>query len=123
MRTSTVTAVAVIILATALMQLPHKTLNFNIASLSRSRKPEVAAFSHLHSPESDQTLDTPPLKTRVCLNMIVKNEEQDLLKFLRTVKDHITGYMICDTGSTDKTISLAESFFHSVATDRSQRHH
>ncbi len=84
MTSSVAAAAAVIILATAFMQLDNKTLNFNIASFW-SKTLRLAAFSH---PESQKTLDIPPPKTRVCLNMIVKNEEQDMIKFLRSVKDH-----------------------------------
>ena len=113
-----VAAVAALLLATA-CYLPFKNV-FDVPSLG-SGKPGLAAISqHLNSQVSPQ----PPLaKTKICLQMIVKNEEEELIKFLENVKDHITGYVICDTGSTDKTISLATNFFRSVGLDGTIEHH
>ena len=42
--------------------------------------------------------------------MIVKNESRIILRLLDSVKDLIDCYCICDTGSTDNTISLIEKF-------------
>lgn len=42
----------------------------------------------------------------ICLNMIVKNEEKNIERLLRSVKDSIDYYVICDTGSTDDTINV-----------------
>ena len=42
----------------------------------------------------------------ICLNMIVKNEEKNIERLLRSVKDSIDYYVICDTGSTDNTINI-----------------
>ena len=51
---------------------------------------------------------TRDLKTRVCLNMIAKNEADKLLvQSLRASVLHVTGFMFCDTGSTDATPQLA----------------
>ena len=47
---------------------------------------------------------------RLCLNMIVKNESRIILRLLDSVKDIIDCFCICDTGSTDNTISLIEKF-------------
>jgi glycosyltransferase involved in cell wall biosynthesis len=44
--------------------------------------------------------------TRICLNMIVKNEVKVLPRLIRSVKDYIDYYVIVDTGSTDDTIEL-----------------
>jgi len=44
------------------------------------------------------------------LNMIVKNEERHLARCLSSVKDVVNEIVIVDTGSTDKTIEIAESF-------------
>jgi len=68
---------------------------------------KVAAFSHLRP-----QMMIP--NTRICLNMIVKNEEKSLGSFLESVQDHITGYFICDTGSTDSTVAVLEQFFSNV---------
>lgn len=42
----------------------------------------------------------------ICLNMIVKDEEKNIERLLRSVKDSIDYYVICDTGSTDNTIDV-----------------
>jgi cellulose synthase/poly-beta-1,6-N-acetylglucosamine synthase-like glycosyltransferase len=47
---------------------------------------------------------------KICLNMIVKNESKVILRLLYSVLPLIDGYCICDTGSTDNTIELIESF-------------
>lgn len=44
------------------------------------------------------------------LCMIVKNEERCILRCLESVKDIVTQFIIVDTGSTDRTIPLIESF-------------
>ncbi len=44
------------------------------------------------------------------LCMIVKNEEKHLARCLSSVKDVADEIVIVDTGSTDKTIEIAESF-------------
>jgi len=46
----------------------------------------------------------------ICLNMIVKNESRVIERLLQSVADFIDGYCICDTGSTDNTIQIIESF-------------
>lgn len=48
---------------------------------------------------------------RICLNMIVKNESKIILRLLDSVIDVIDTYYICDTGSTDNTIEIIETFF------------
>lgn len=49
----------------------------------------------------------------LCLNMIVKNEENIILRLLNSVLPIIDTYCICDTGSTDNTVDLIETFFNS----------
>jgi tetratricopeptide (TPR) repeat protein len=46
------------------------------------------------------------VRTNICLNMIVKNEERVLPRLFRSLKDYIDYYVIVDTGSTDGTIDL-----------------
>ena len=48
---------------------------------------------------------------KICLNMIVKNESKVILRLLNSVLPIIDSYCICDTGSTDNTIELIETFF------------
>ncbi len=52
------------------------------------------------------------IRTRICLNMIAKDEANDRLKpCLQAAALHITGYVFCDTGSTDGTPKVAKSIF------------
>lgn len=59
------------------------------------------------TPEVIQFADDTP---KVCLNMIVKNESKVILRLLNSILPLIDGYCICDTGSTDNTIELIETF-------------
>ena len=47
----------------------------------------------------------------LCLNMIVKNETKNLERCLGAVADHISCWVIGDTGSTDGTQDFIKSFF------------
>jgi GT2 family glycosyltransferase/Tfp pilus assembly protein PilF len=49
-------------------------------------------------------------KGTLSLCMIVKNEEKYLVKCLKSVRDIVDEMIIVDTGSTDKTISIAKIF-------------
>jgi len=49
----------------------------------------------------------------LCLNMIVKNESKVIERLFQSVYPIIDCYCICDTGSTDNTVELIESFFKS----------
>jgi glycosyltransferase involved in cell wall biosynthesis len=49
--------------------------------------------------------------TTLCLNMIVKNEGNIILRLLNSVVSIIDSYCICDTGSTDNTPSIIQAFF------------
>lgn len=53
------------------------------------------------------TVDTQPT---LVLNMIVKNESRIIERLLETVAPFIDAYCICDTGSTDNTKELIETF-------------
>lgn len=50
----------------------------------------------------------------ISLCMIVKNEEEVLARCLDSVKDIVDEIIIVDTGSTDKTISIAKEFTEHV---------
>ena len=50
---------------------------------------------------------------RLCLSMIVKNESKIIRRLLESVAPILDMYCICDTGSTDNTVNLIESFFKS----------
>jgi len=49
-------------------------------------------------------------KNTLSLCMIVKNEEQHIVKCLKSVRDVVDEMIVVDTGSTDKTIDLARVF-------------
>jgi len=53
-----------------------------------------------------QLTDWPPNTLSVC--MIVKNEEKNLGECLQTVKDFADQVVVVDTGSTDRTVEIAE---------------
>ena len=47
----------------------------------------------------------------LCLNMIVKNESKVISRLLESVSPWIDSYCICDTGSTDDTMQIIQTFF------------
>lgn len=49
-------------------------------------------------------------KPALCLNMIVKNESAILDRCLRSALPVIDYFVICDTGSTDRTVEVIEQF-------------
>ena len=54
-----------------------------------------------------------PIGVSLCLNMIVRNESKIITRLLQSVLPIIDTYLICDTGSTDDTISIIKNFFDS----------
>ena len=48
---------------------------------------------------------------KICLNMIVKNESKIIKRLLDSVSPVIDAFCICDTGSTDDTVHMIESYF------------
>lgn len=51
------------------------------------------------------------MTSTICLNMIVKNESKIILRALASVAHLIDYWLICDTGSTDNTVSCIQQFF------------
>jgi tetratricopeptide (TPR) repeat protein len=47
----------------------------------------------------------------ICLNMIVKNESKIITRLFDSVLSLIDSYCICDTGSTDNTVSIIKEYF------------
>ena len=47
----------------------------------------------------------------LCLNMIVKNESKIITRLFDSVILFIDTFCICDTGSTDNTIEIIETYF------------
>lgn len=52
--------------------------------------------------------------SKICLNMIVKNESKIIQRLLLSVFPLIDTYCICDTGSDDDTIQIIETFFAEI---------
>lgn len=48
---------------------------------------------------------------KFCLNMIVRNEGERIIRCLESVADYVSCYEILDTGSTDNTVELIQKFF------------
>ena len=51
---------------------------------------------------------------RLCLNVIVKNEAPRIVRMLASIAPHISCWAITDTGSTDDTKVLIETFFETM---------
>ena len=51
------------------------------------------------------------MATRICLNMIVKDEAAIIEQCLQALAPAIDCYVICDTGSTDDTVNLIRGVF------------
>jgi len=49
--------------------------------------------------------------TTICLNMIVKNESNIIIRLFDSILPIIDSYCICDTGSTDNTIEIIKNYF------------
>ena len=48
-------------------------------------------------------------KASVCLVMIVKNESEVIKRCIDSIKDYISYWVICDTGSTDGTQEIIKT--------------
>lgn len=47
---------------------------------------------------------------RICLTMIVRNEEKNIERCLDSVKNYVDCISICDTGSTDNTVQIIQQY-------------
>ena len=48
------------------------------------------------------------MKPSICAAIIARNEERDLPKCIRSLKGVVAHVVVCDTGSTDKTLRVAQ---------------
>ncbi|HDM75176.1 MAG TPA: glycosyltransferase [Deltaproteobacteria bacterium] len=60
--------------------------------------------------KNSNPMDRSKIKARISACMIVKNEQEMLPRCLESIKDLIDELVIVDTGSTDKTVEIAQSF-------------
>ena len=58
--------------------------------------------------KTTQSASTPSQRISLC--MIVKDEEKFLPQCLDSVKDHVDEIIVVDTGSTDRTVDIAEGY-------------
>lgn len=72
----------------------------------RRRKAQAAAVKRTSAAE--------PGKKTICLNMIVKDESAVIERCLRSVRDWIDYWVICDTGSTDATPEIVKRCLEKV---------
>jgi glycosyltransferase involved in cell wall biosynthesis len=101
-------------------ELPH--VSRNLEEIARRRRGKVDLLSQL---PPTITLAVPPLARRVekiasraraaegmtiSLVMIVKDEEEMLPRCLESIHDMVDEMVIVDTGSSDRTVEIAESF-------------
>lgn len=56
----------------------------------------------------------PPERPTICLNMIVRNEAHVIRETLGPVVPHVDYWVIVDTGSTDRTRELLQSYFREL---------
>ena len=56
---------------------------------------------------SEKIIENP----KICFALVCKNEEKCILTALESVYKFINYWVICDTGSTDKTCEIIENFF------------
>ena len=62
-------------------------------------------------------------KTRFCLNMIMKNEEDVLERLFDSISEEIAGWYVCDTGSTDDSVELTKTYFKQHRIPGTVEHH
>src|SRR5919204_638831 len=100
--------------------MPH--VGRNLAELARRRKKKIDVTSSLPAqvslalPQLARRADKiaaqakPAEGMRISLAMIVKDEEEMLPRCLEAIHDVVDEMIIVDTGSTDRTVEIAESF-------------
>lgn len=80
-----------------------------------NKKPSLTVTKPTHNPQKVKDLTTQSIS--LCLVMIVKDEEDTIRRCLTHVAPYISYYVICDTGSTDNTISEIKSTMSELGID------
>jgi len=73
----------------------------------------MVKVEEIKSDDSKEIRDTQESIPRICLNMIVKDEEHCILETLENVYKYVDYYIIVDTGSTDNTKKVIKEFMDS----------
>lgn len=91
-------------------------INFSEKKVTKVQIEEVSGDDSENAPTlvviegSSETKEPEPIKGKLCLNMIVKNESRIITRLLESVLNIIDTYCICDTGSTDETAAVITEF-------------
>jgi glycosyltransferase involved in cell wall biosynthesis len=83
----------------------------DIAKLSAAAQSKVAPPNNIQPSDTQQNIqqpDIPKNTVKLSLCTIVKNEEKNISALLDSVKDITFEQIVVDTGSTDKTVEIAE---------------
>ncbi len=87
-------------------------------SNKRKKVNHAQKISTQAKPHQNQTpIDLTTQSISLCLVMIVKDEEDTIRRCLTQVAPYISYYVICDTGSTDNTISEIKSTMEDLGID------
>lgn len=79
-----------------------------ILQKARSACPRAKSLANVKVTEAPSSAR--PSRATISLCMILKNEEEHLPRCLHSVQDLVDEIIVVDTGSTDRTVAIAESF-------------
>lgn len=77
------------------------------AAMERARQP----FDWYEANHDDSIIGAETMETKICLNMIVRNEAAIIERCLDAALPFVDTWVIADTGSTDDTVERIERFF------------
>jgi ADP-heptose:LPS heptosyltransferase/glycosyltransferase involved in cell wall biosynthesis len=77
-----------------------------LAALDQVKTLRIVETYTINPGQRDYFLQVFDREPTICAGMIVKNEERDLPKGLKTLEGVIDGLVVMDTGSTDRTIQV-----------------
>src|SRR5262249_55021054 len=97
-------------------ELPHAQANLTAAKQRKTHTLRIPASLGISTRELTAraqriaTRAVPATGLRLSLCMIVKDEEEMLPGCLEPVRDYVDEIIVVDTGSSDRTVEIAESF-------------